>query len=306
MEKKITIGIPRAFLYYRYKVLWTNFFQKLNCNVIISPKTTKEMLNEGLKNSVDESCISAKIYLGHVESLRNQCDYILVPRLSDYGQKEKTCIKFNGLYDVIKNTYPDLELLDYNIEKTKHKTELLSFLKLGQKLNKSLTETYQAYKYAKKIEKEHNNKLMEDQNKLLISDKIKILIVSHPYNIYDEYLGEPIIKILQDLDVTILYSDRLKKEIAIKHAEKLSPTLYWTHSKELIGAIDYYQDNIDGIIFISSFPCGPDSLVNELMIRKITDIPMTNILINESTAEAGLQTRLESFIDILKEGDHHE
>ena len=51
---------------------------------------------------------------------------------------------------------------------------------------------------------------------------------------------------------------------------------------------------------MTTFPCGPDSLVNELLIRKINNIPITNILIDESTAEAGIQTRLESFIDIIK------
>ena len=43
------------------------------------------------------------------------------------------------------------------------------------------------------------------------------------------------------------------------------------------------------------------SLVNELILRKITDIPMINILIDEQTSSTGLETRLESFVDIIKE-----
>ena len=43
------------------------------------------------------------------------------------------------------------------------------------------------------------------------------------------------------------------------------------------------------------------------MIRKITTLPITNIIIDELTASAGLETRLESFVDIIKERrDHHE
>ena len=58
---------------------------------------------------------------------------------------------------------------------------------------------------------------------------------------------------------------------------------------------------------MSTFPCGPDSLVNELLIRKIKDIPTINILIDEQNANTGLETRLESFIDIIKERtDNHE
>ena len=51
---------------------------------------------------------------------------------------------------------------------------------------------------------------------------------------------------------------------------------------------------------LSSFPCGPDSLVNELAIRKLDDIPSIKITVDESTATSGLITRLESFVDILK------
>lgn len=297
---KIKVGIPRAFLYYRYKNLWINFFKELNIEVIISPETTKDILNLGERYSVDESCVSSKIYLGHIAYLIDKCNYLLIPRISDYGKNEKTCVKFYGQYDIVKNLFPDIKILNYNIEKTKHTNELLSFIKIGRELNKNPFLSTKSYIKSKKLEKEESQNNMVIESKKLLSPKLKILIISHPYNIYDSYLGKPIQKILNELDVELLYADKIDKKIAKKYAKTYSPTLYWTYSKELIGAIGYYKNKIDGIIFISSFPCGPDSLVNELLIRKLRHIPMTNILINESTAEAGLQTRLESFIDIIK------
>ena len=103
------------------------------------------------------------------------------------------------------------------------------------------------------------------------------------------------------MNIEIIYADRLDHKTAKLYAESLSPTLYWTYSKELIGAINYYQYSIDGVLFLTAFPCGPDSLVNELIMRKIRELPMINILIDEQTSSTGLETRLESFIDILKE-----
>ncbi len=52
------------------------------------------------------------------------------------------------------------------------------------------------------------------------------------------------------------------------------------------------------MIFISSFPCGPDSLANELAMRRI-DLPYLNIIIDDIDALTGIETRIESFIDIL-------
>ena len=40
---------------------------------------------------------------------------------------------------------------------------------------------------------------------------------------------------------------------------------------------------IDGIIFISTYPCGIDSLVNNLAILKNKDIPILNLVIDENT-----------------------
>ncbi len=304
MKQKIKVGIPRAFLYYRHHTLWQNFFKNLDCEVIISPDTNKDIINIGKQYSIDESCLSSKIYMGHVAYLLDKCDYILVPRISDYGKSEKVCVKFNGLYDVVKNTFPNAHILDYNIEQTTHHQELTEFIKLGHLLNKHTPQIISAYRKAKKEERKQNQIAMQKQNQILTSPNLKILIVSHPYNIYDKYIGYPITKFLNDNHIDIIYADKLDKKIAIKYSKQLSDTLYWTYSKELIGAINYYKDHLDGIIFLTAFPCGPDSLVNELLIRKIKDIPITNLLVDESNAEAGLQTRLESFIDIIEERSH--
>jgi len=300
MNKK-TIGLPRAFLYYRYHIFWKNFFKNIGCNVVISDETTKETIELGKKYSIDESCFSSKIYLGHVASLKDKCDHILIPRVENYGKGEKVCVKFNATYDIVKILFEEQNILNYNIEKTKSTNEMISFIKMGLKFNKNIFTVITSYIKARKKQQKYDKKRMNHQNKLLNSTNPKILIVSHPYNIYDNYIGTPIIKKLKSMNIDVIYADALDKKIAKMHARKLSPTLYWTYSKELIGAIEYYHYSVDGIIFLTTFPCGPDSLVNELMIRKITDIPITNILMDELSATTGVDTRLESFIDIIKE-----
>jgi len=300
MKKKIKIGIPRAFLYYRYYILWKTFFEKLNCHIILSPETTKEILDMGMKYSIDESCLSSKIYLGHVAYLNNKCDYILIPRIENYGKKEKVCVKFNGLYDIVNNIFKEQKILTYNIEKTKLKTEFIGFVKMGLKINKNILKVIISYIQAKKKEKKQEKINVITQERKLNTNKIKILIVSHPYNIYDKYLSYNIINYLNDNGIQIIYADKLDKKKSKEYSKELSNTLYWTYSKELIGAIEYYKEIYDGVIFLTTFPCGVDSLVNELMLRKITK-PTLNIILDSETSTIGIETRLESFVDILKE-----
>ena len=82
----MTIGLPRAMLYYRCRALWHTFFEELGAEVVVSSPTDREILDQGTALAIDESCLSLKIYLGHVRALIGRCDYILVPRVSSFGR----------------------------------------------------------------------------------------------------------------------------------------------------------------------------------------------------------------------------
>ncbi len=296
---KIKIGIPRAFLYYKYKDLWITFFKELDCEIILSPESNKEILKKGIEYSIDESCLSSKIYMGHIYSLIGKVDYILVPRFCNFGFKETVCTKFNAMYDIVKNTFKEIKIINYDVDVLKRRTEFKGFIKMGLKLKKNIFKIVIAYIKARKKYRDKIVKNYLEQHQLINNNKLKMLIVSHPYNSYDKLTGFPIIKYLKELDILPIYADLAPEEECIIRSKLITSTLQWTYSKHLIGAIDYYRDKIDGIIFISTFPCGPDSLVNELCIRKIKDLPILNIVLDELQSEVGLQTRIESFIDII-------
>ncbi|MNP21200.1 hypothetical protein D3C76_1138100 [compost metagenome] len=133
------------------------------------------------------------------------------------------------------------------------------------------------------------------------SENLNILIVAHPYIVYDELLGKPITSYLKNLNSNIIYSDLVHSEHVKTGWKTFSKTIYWKYSKELLSGLDYYLNHVDGIIFLSVFPCGPDSLVTDICIRKIKDKPCLNLVLDELNSDTGMQTRLESFTDVLSE-----
>ena len=300
MKKKIKIGVPRGLLYYRRYIFWKSYFEKIGFTVILSELTNKSIIDRGNTLSVDESCLPFKIYLGHISSIIDKCDYVLIPRICNYGKKKRACIRFNGVYDVASNIFGKDKILDYNIDYLKGKYFFTEMIRIGFKFNKNIFKLLYSYFTSIKKEKEYNYMMIRKNMKALRSNKLKILIVSHPYIIYDNYLGNDIINYLKKEDIEIVYSDRVDKKESILYAEEFSDTLYFLYSKEIIGTSFMYKNAVDGIIFLSSFPCGPDSIVNELAIRKLDNIPIINIILDESSATSGLYTRLESFIDIVK------
>ena len=288
------IGIPKALLYYYYNDLWKYFFKYLNLDVIYSETSNKEIMSNGENLAQDEACLSLKLYLGHVKNLIGKCDYILIPRLYSVKKHEAVCTNFNALYDLVNNTFQNINIINYNVDLVNNENELLGFLSLGKDLGFSYINTYNAYKFAK--EKSLENRLLKEkkQKEALTTNNTKILLAAHPYNLYDN----PIIDYLEKENITIIYSDRINHKIIDSECEKISTDIHWTHSKEVMASINYYKDKVDGIIIITAFPCGPDSLANELAMRRIS-LPYLNIIIDDIDSMTGIETRIESFVDIL-------
>ena len=149
------IGIPRAFLYYKYHHLWENFLDGLAVEYIVSPETNKDIVNRGMNAAIDEACLSSKIYLGHVDWLIGKCDYILVPRISGFGSAGTVCTKFNAIYDVVINTFRDrdIRIVDYNIDDKITENEMLAFVSIGKQLGKKKSQCVWAYIEEKQFEK---------------------------------------------------------------------------------------------------------------------------------------------------------
>ena len=293
----MTIGIPRSMFYYYFEKKWKYFFEHLNINTVVSPKTNRKILENGVRLSNDEMCLSLKNYIGHVDYLKDKCDYILIPRIDNYGYKDQTCTNFLAVYDIINNIF-DVKIINYNIDLEHKETELSGLLKLRKILNKTKKEIKKAYEYACIKESKDRKKIIVNNMNKLSSTKTKVLLIGHAYNLYDSLIGVPIISYLEKLNCEVIYSDRFDFRNTKDEVLKYSKTLYWKYSKENIASLKYL-DKVDGVIFLSTFPCGLDSLVNELVLRKINK-PYLNLILDDLGGIAGMETRIESFVDIFE------
>ena len=112
-----------------------------------------------------------------------------------------------------------------------------------------------------------------------------------------------IFKKLDNMDVRVYNAYQLTIEQLKGGMNLLHSSLYWANQYEMTGcAGHYFTDNkIDGIITITAFGCGPDSLMLEDIKRKAKNYskPLLNLTIDEHTGEAGFITRIEAFCDML-------
>jgi predicted nucleotide-binding protein (sugar kinase/HSP70/actin superfamily) len=98
----------------------------------------------------------------------------------------------------------------------------------------------------------------------------------------------------------VFHSGRFDTKAARTNAPFLSPRLGWKAGQEAMGAVAMAQDTMDGILLLKAFPCAQDALVHEVTVRFAGDIPIMQIHLDGMQGEAGLRTRLESFMDIVE------
>jgi predicted nucleotide-binding protein (sugar kinase/HSP70/actin superfamily) len=303
----MTIGIPRALIYWKNPFFWETFFEKLGFEVLLSPSTNKEIVENGLKVADPETCFANKVFWGHLLWLDSglaaqKCDWIFVPRLKTNSEKLEYCPKFFALPDLAKilvQTPILTETFDYRKEPLEKTLE-----KLSKKLGKTKEEMKGALEAASLKREEIKKNEEQDFFKKIKSKKTKIALVSHPYNLYDEYVNLRIKEKLKKLGAESIFIDQVP--ISENQNQRVTggwrPKFHWEFGEEIIKkAREILEYNISGAIEISSFQCGCDAVLKEFIEKefKQNKIPFLYLLIDEHSGEAGIQTRLEAFIDTL-------
>lgn len=308
-----TIGIPRALLYYRYGTLWETFFRSLGRQVVVSEPTDRAVLQAGEGVSSDESCLASKVFMGAVASLIDRCDAVFVPCYASATPRMGFCTKYQSATDMVANTFRDknVKILSLLVEHVDNHREVEeAFVDLGKRLGASPKEAKHAYASAVKAQKAADELWAKNQETALKDIKrlrhstgdapITILVAAHPYISHDPFIAGPVTDALKESEAIVLFADETDHSRAFKKSFEFTRTMPWVINRELIGSILMLQDQVDGIVLISAFPCGPDSMTDDAIMRCIEGTPILNLLIDAQNGTAGIQTRVESFMDILQ------
>ncbi|MFX4260933.1 acyl-CoA dehydratase activase-related protein [Pelotomaculum propionicicum] len=316
----LKIGIPRSLLYYYYYPLWRVFFEELGAEVVLSSHSAKGILAEGLKNAVDEVCLPVKMFYGHVLDLSGKADMIFLPRIVSVHKREYICPKFLGLPDMIRclKNLPPLIEVDINLYKN-NKDFFSAVTNIGNIFTKNRLEIWQACLKALKVQKKYF-KLMQmglmpsealaiiegrvEDKALPEGDELLIVLIGHPYNIYDPYISMDIISRLRSMGAVVATAEHVSEKIIKSNAARLPKKLFWTLGSRMIGAAFHYleQPDVSGMVHVAAFGCGPDSMTGEIIERyaRRAGMPFLSLTLDEHTGEAGILTRLEAFLDMVR------
>jgi predicted nucleotide-binding protein (sugar kinase/HSP70/actin superfamily) len=319
----IKIGIPRALLYYQYYPMWKTFFEELGAEIVVSPPSTRLILSEGSSRVIADTCLPVKVFVGHVLSLVGKCDYIFIPAIRSIKSKIYNCAKFLGLPDMTRAVVPECPpILDIEIDVNRGKRKLYQAIyRLGRyftwnpyKVRRAGVAAWQAHLNYRQLMSSH--RLSSPQAIERISGKpgdepgtssqpasATIAVIGHPYLLYDELINHRLIHRLERAGNKVLTPEMLAVEELQAATARLVGRAYWTYEEEVVGAGEHYVGSgADGVIGIMAFGCGPDSVMMDMVQRQATRLratPFMSLTLEEHTAEAGVVTRLEAFLDMI-------
>ncbi len=306
------IGLPRTSVLMEYMPFWAAFFNRLGCEVLLSPPSNLDILARGLKKLPVETCMPIKLAFGHVNWLAaNKPDYIFFPSLihceGEAGEMIQHCPYVEHIPWMVKAAL-GIEVLTPEIGGDMEEKGFIKEMEgIRRLLRKSRQELQEAQAYAESIYRSYRLQL-----KRLGADIIREnaggeqdlwIIMGKPYNVYDGFVNLNLFRHLQKMGVLAIPQDFLPLEECDIGGDPDLPV--WHYNRETIkAAIWSRRFNNAYPLIVSNFGCGPDAFSQKHIVRILADSPHLMLEFDEHRAEAGLITRLEAFYDEI--GSHKE
>lgn len=297
------IALPQALSTYMYGHFWEMFFSLLDIQVIKSGPTDRAILKQGIRIMPAESCLPLKCYAGHVlELMSGDADFIFIPRIVCVQKKPEIklgCPKFIGLPDLFKAACPGCSILSFDHDLRREQL-YRSFERLAPVLGCSGKQIRQAFREAAQ-----NTPMQQIRHSKKSQNGPLIALVGHDYLLKDDFLNMHIKDKLKTLGCA-LWSGLSLPDVGNRAGITFSAPVSWYFEQKIINEVaEAVQDpRIDGIIYLVSFGCGAGSITGEIIEHEILSFlkkPFLRLVIDEHTGEAGVTTRLESFIDMIGE-----
>lgn len=310
--KQITIGINNSFHTNTIFPLFYGFFSKLGFSVVLSDKFDER----GYQHENTSFCFPAQLSLGLFQNLLDKhCDYYFVPNIYEMYVKgsendrldfNSTCVFVQGEPLFLKQAFKDYQLENklispkLNFAKGWH-TQINQFTEVANQLgifDQNLIED--AYGYGCELLKKAENDLQIMGKNFLQKleenpDEFAIVLIGRNYNSFSEFANKNIPLKVASRGISVIPYDMLPY-----HDEDYPDSMYWEAGKKILKATNFVKKHPQLYpLYITNFSCGPDSFIITTFREMMGSKPSLTLELDSHSADAGINTRLDAFIDII-------
>ncbi|MHC4157668.1 MAG: acyl-CoA dehydratase activase [Planctomycetota bacterium] len=317
-----TVGFPMALINWQLLPLFARFFKSLGFEVVLSGRTDKRVIRRGVESVNAQPCFPVKVAYGHIMELIDKgLDYIFLPSIVSmtasfpHNEHNQLCPFVQSLSYQAKTAFGDklgrTKILSVPIRMGEgDKLLRKSFAALGRKLNVSAFAVRKAIEEGLSAQAALKQALVEKGREILsrIGPEQKLFVlISRPYNGCDEGLNLQLPRKLAELGAETIPMDMLALDGAHLSDESLHRLVYWSYGQKILRAAEIIKDDPRLFaIYLSNFNCGPDSFLLTFFKDIMGEKPSLQLELDEHSADAGVITRLEAFLESLKHYRYRE
>jgi predicted nucleotide-binding protein (sugar kinase/HSP70/actin superfamily) len=133
----------------------------------------------------------------------------------------------------------------------------------------------------------------------LPTEKESLVLLGRPYNSGDPELNLHVVEKLIGMDVMPIPVDFLP----LREAEIFPQysMMCWPNGQKILAAAKYVARHEElNAVYVSNFRCGPDSFMSHYLREELRSKPYLQLEVDEHSADAGMITRIEAFLDSLR------
>ncbi|HPU35854.1 MAG TPA: acyl-CoA dehydratase activase-related protein, partial [Bacillota bacterium] len=301
------VAVNRSLLTNTLFPLYYNFFTALGFEVLCS----EEIDPEGMERRGAEFCYPVEIAHGALmDSINKHPDYYFLPHVGSmpvengipnsvtcpFVQAEPYYLK--AAFDELKEGVVLSPVLDFS---KGYEEALESFLELGRTLGFPARITRKAFSLGVRAQIDFHRECQE-MGRLFLEELEQdpagtaIVLFGRPYNAFTKIANMGIPQKFATRGYRIIPYDFLPFG-----AEEPDETMFWAMGQMILKAARLVQHHPQLFAtYITNFSCGPDSFVVGFFRDTMGQKPSLTLELDSHTADAGLDTRIEAFLDIIQ------
>ena len=316
-DNRITIGLPRGLMiFYKQFPYWRTFFRELGFRLVLSESTNRVLITKSLEKLQAETCFPVEVMHGHVYDLndREDVDYLFLPSIVDAKAEEDNptknynCPWIQTLPYMIRASFKDTDaekkllipILHFRYGDKVLGSELAGFME--EQFNIAKSKTIKAMRMADEAQTAFDSSVEKRGREVfenLPQDKDSVVMIGRPYNTNDPELNLRLVEKLINLDVLPIPIDFLP--LSQEYIFGDYSMMYWPNGRNILAAsrIIARHDKLHAV-YLGNFRCGPDSFLSHFVGEELKGKPYLQLEVDEHSADAGMITRCEAFLDSLR------
>lgn len=301
------IGINRSLMTNTFLPLYEGFFRTLGYEVVLPDKCDPEgCLMEGAA-----FCWPMEQAHGTLKALLDRKpDMLFLPHIKAFpvpgsDDVSVSCPFVQSEPYTLKAAFPELsgtQVISPVLDMTRgYEAAEAAFMEIGRRLGHDDRETRLAFVTGVKAQKAFHEACWEAGKMALEEieaspDGFVVVLFGRPYNAFSSMGNMGIPKKFASRGYRIIPQDFLPVE-----SEYSQDNMYWASGQWILKAARYVKrhDRLFGV-YITNFSCGPDSFLIGYFRDIMGQKPSLTLELDSHTADAGVDTRIEAFIDVVK------